>query len=378
MRTWSLFLCGMVLAVSANALQLVVGPYMNCPTEDSIVIRWETDTPAASVVRWGEELPLAEETVSAEEATYHEVKLTGLTADTPYLYSVVSRDAAGEEVSSPVLSFGTAVRAGDAFGFVVLCDTQATPAALHQLAVNAYAQRPSFTLFGGDLVTDGNDKTHWTGHFFPNMAPLNERVPLVPALGNHENNSAHYYDYFTLPEPEYFYKFPYGDLDVFLLDSQKPMGPGSEQFAWLEKELTASRATWKIVMFHKPPYSSDENDYGDTTKEKSVHGDLKTREVVPLLEEHGVDIVWSGHIHTYERTWPLRSGKVVADGAGPIYMITGGGGGGLENAAPVRNGFTAKVYRGHHYCYVTVHGGKLRVEAYDLKDRLFDFVELEK
>ena len=59
-------------------------------------------------------------------------------------------------------------------------------------------------------------------------------------------------------------------------------------------------------------------------------------------------------------------------------MITGGGGGGLEKAGPWRLPFTAKVYSGHHYCLVLVHGPTLRIEAYNLDNTLFDFVELKK
>jgi hypothetical protein len=98
---------------------------------------------------------------------------------------------------------------------------------------------------------------------------------------------------------------------------------------------------------------------------------------VPLYDKYGVDIVWGGHIHTYERTLPLRDGKAVEKG-GVVYMITGGSGGDLENAAPTRSAFTAKVLRAHHYCYVVVNGKSLRMEAYDLDGRLFDWLELHK
>ena len=66
------------------------------------------------------------------------------------------------------------------------------------------------------------------------------------------------------------------------------------------------------------------------------------------------------------------------DLSGKTALVTGGGGGGLENAAPVRTPILAKVYRGHHYCYVQVNGKSLRIEAYDLDNRLFDWVELNK
>ena len=379
-RVVALLAVGVLLGSSLPAfgLEMLVKPYLNQPTTRGIVVRWETDAPASSLVRWGSAVPL-EETASVEGwHTLHEVALSGLEAGSPYFYQVVSRDTAGNEVASEIYTFGTAVEGDAAFGFVVFCDTQANPDVVRRLAEFAYAQRPAFTLLGGDLVTDGREKSHWTEHFFPNMELLNTRVPLVPILGNHERNAQHFYDYFTLPEPEYRYRFDYGNLSVFLLDSQRTFRESSEDYRWLERELARNKATWKIVMLHKPAYSSDENDFGDTAETRSRLGDLNARRLVPLYEKHRVDIVWSGHIHTYERTWPLKDGKSVSPKKGVLYMVTGGGGGSLENAAPVRTPILAKVYRGHHYCYVLVNGKELRIEAYDLDNRLFDWVELKK
>ncbi|NLF57164.1 MAG: metallophosphoesterase, partial [Candidatus Hydrogenedens sp.] len=265
-----------------------------------------------------------------------------------------------------------------AFGFVVFCDTQSNPDVVRKLAEFAYAQRPAFTLVGGDLVSDGTVKEHWTGHFFPNMEPLNTRVPLVPILGNHDKNAHHFYDYFTLPEPEHHYQFDYGDLSVFMLDSEKSFRESGDEYRWLDTRLRRCKAVWKIVMMHKPAYSSDEDDYGDTANTRSVMGDMNARRLVPLYEKHGVDIVWSGHIHSYERTWPLKGGKAVSPRKGVVYLVTGGGGGGLEKAGPVRAPISAKVYSGHHYCYAMVNGKTLRMEAYDLDNRLFDWLELSK
>ncbi len=364
--------------VPAAGLEFVVKPYLNYPTTDSVIVRWETDVPATSLVRWGADVPMKETCAAEGMQTMHDVKLTGLEKGAPHFYQVVSKGAAGNEIESEVYTFGTAVDRDTAFGFVVFCDTQSNPDVVRRLAEFAYAQRPAFTLLGGDLVGDGTVKDLWTGHFFPNMEPLNTRVPLVPILGNHEKNAQYFYEYFTLPDPEYRYRFDYGNLSVFMLDSQKPFSPSSENYQWLEAELRRCKAIWKIVMMHKPPYSSDENDYGDTAEARSFMGDLNARKLVPLYEKYGVDIVWSGHIHSYERTWPLKGGKAVSPKKGVVYMVTGGGGGGLEKAAPVRTPLFAKVYSGHHYCYVLVNGDTLRLEAYDVDNRLFDWLELEK
>ena len=362
----------------AHALAMIVKPYLNAPTTDGMVVRWETDGEASSLVRWGGTAEVSESASVEGARTLHEVKLTGLEKGKQYFYQAISRDAAGNEAKSEIYTFGSAPAPGAAFGFVVFCDTQSHPEVLRKLAEYAFAQRPAFTLLGGDLVSDGEQKELWTGHYFPNMEPLNTRTPLVPILGNHDKNSHYFYDYFTLPDPEYHYRYDYGNLSVFLLDSEKSFNPSGKEYEWLENELRHSKATWKIVMMHKPPYSSDEDDYGDTAKVRSVLGDMNARRLVPLYEKYGVDIVWAGHIHSYERTWPLKGGQAVPPKKGVVYMVTGGGGGGLEKAGPVRSPISAKVYSGHHYCYVMVNGAALRMEAYDADNHLFDWMELQK
>lgn len=364
-------------ASSTPALKMVVKPYLQYPTQTSIVVRWETSEAASSEAAFGSAIARLEWVAGEGGTVYHEVKFEGLEPGGMYFYQVRSKGADGGVVESEIYTFQTAVEEATPFSFVVFCDTQSQPEVVSRLAELAWGQRPHFTLIGGDLVSEGPIKDHWTGHFFPNMHALNSRVPLLPCLGNHEKDAQFYYDYFSLPAPEYYYRFPYGNLEVFMVDSDRPLSKRSEQYEWLDKALGDSKATWKIVMLHKPPYSSDEDDYGDTKEIRPMGGDIRQRAAVPLYEKHGVDIVWSGHIHSYERTYPLLEGKPVLKG-GVTYMITGGGGGGLEKPGPWRLPFSAKVYSGHHYSLVSVHGAVLRIEVIDLEGRVFDSIELRK
>jgi hypothetical protein len=63
---------------------------------------------------------------------------------------------------------------------------------------------------------------------------------------------------------------------------------------------------------------------------------------------------------------------------GVRYIVSGGGGGGLEEPAPNRTWFQKHVKRAHHYCFATIHGGSLQFYAYDEDGRLFDTFELNK
>jgi len=361
----------------AAALGIVTGPYLNMPATTSMVVRFETDQPATGEVGWGNAIASLAWTTGKADAQYHEITLDALKPNSYYFYQVRAKAADGTVVESTIYTFQTAVTEDTPFAFAVLCDTQSNPEVVNKIAELAWSQRPHFTLLGGDLVSKGGVKEHWTEHFFPNMHPLNSRVPLVPALGNHEDDAQYYYDYFTLPAPEYYYRLPYGNLELFIVDSQRSLMPGSEQYTWLDGALGDSKALWKIVCLHKPPYSSDEDDYGDTNEVMPFGGDIAQRPVIVLYEKHKVDIVWSGHIHSYERTHPLLGGKAVAEG-GVLYMVTGGAGGNLETAGPWRLPFSARVRRGHHYSLVTVNGPTLRIDVFDLDGQRFDHVELKK
>jgi len=97
-----------------------------------------------------------------------------------------------------------------------------------------------------------------------------------------------------------------------------------------------------------------------------------------LYDKYHVDIVWNGHIHSYERTWPIHRNTATTSDKGTVYMVTGGGGGGLETPGPFRPFFQNNVKRGHHYCMAYINGDTLEFKAFDLEGRLFDSMKLEK
>ncbi len=360
-----------------DALAMVVEPYLQFGTQDGMTVMWQTTQPGTSIVHYGE-TDACENTVTADDASIHEVRIEGLEPETMYFYRVETTDEEGQSVGSGVSTFSTAVREGTPFAFTIISDTQFNPVVSGKLSELAWAQRPSFLLHPGDLVDTGTNDAHWTQHFFPGMRPLISRVPFYPVLGNHEQNASNYFEYVSVPSPEYYYDFRYGDAHFFMIDTNRNVDPSSEQYRWLDKALGDSKATWKFACHHHPPYSSDEDDYGNLWKQnKSTGGDLRARELSKLYEKHGVDIVWNGHIHSYERTWPVRENKAVS-ADGPIYMIVGGGGGNLETAGPIRPFFQNQVRRSHHYVMAHLNGETLELRSYDLDDRLFDTVRLEK
>ena len=362
-------------------LMFLVKPYLQFATTDAITLMCETSRPAKMRVEYAELRPLAQTAETDSANLISEVTLTGLKPATRYFYRVVCVDDSGQELRGPQYSFQTAATESMPWAFAVIGDTQRNPEVTRKCAEGAFSKRPNFLLHCGDVVDDGFAKNQWLKDLFEPCSILMAQIPTFPVIGNHEKDSHWYYDYFSLPKPEYYYTFRYGNAQFFMLDSNRPLAPGSPQYAWLEKELAASKATWKFTCHHHPCFSSDENDYGDHNKgpegDTFAFGDMNARKLVPLYEKYGVDIAFNGHIHLYERTWPIFEMSVNQQ-QGVRYITSGGGGGGLEQAAPQRTWFSLHFQRAFHYCYAAISDRTIVFKAYDIDGLLFDTFELTK
>jgi predicted phosphodiesterase len=257
-------------------------------------------------------------------------------------------------------AFRTAALSGTqtAFTFVAFGDTR-TNADAHQRVVDSILElAPDFVLHVGDFVEDGNVAGQWTT-FFTIEQDLLRQAPLFGVLGNHDNDSVKYLDAFHFPGNERWYSFDYGNVHFVALeiDGDSNYDPGSGQALWLENDLAHTGQQWKVVFFHVPPYSS------------GAHGsDLGVRTALePLFAQYGVDLVFNGHDHDYERS--------VANGI--VYIVAGGGGAplGLKvNSNPASAYFTST----YQSVLVTVTGSVLTTTAVRSDGLRFDEFTLRK
>jgi hypothetical protein len=345
-----------VLAATAVALLVVVyvsaagpvvtrGPYLQRGGPDSVVVRWRTDVATDSrVCRGSSPASLTTCVDVPQSTTEHVVALAGLAANTTYYYSVGSTAAA--------------LAGGDANHFFVTSPASGTskPTRLWVLGdsgtanANASAVRDAYYNFtgtrhtdlwlmlGDNAYNDGTDTEYQNAVFNIYQTMLRKSV-LWPTLGNHDGHTADsasqtgpYYDIFTLPTgaevggvpsgTEAYYSFDYGNIHFVCLESYETNRLiGGPMINWLVSDLNATNKEWIIAFWHHPPYSKGSHN-SDTETEL-----IQMREnAVKKLEDAGVDLVLTGHSHSYERSF-LIDGHYGASGTFVASMKKDGGSG---------------------------------------------------
>jgi hypothetical protein len=218
----------------------------------------------------------------------------------------------------------TAPVAQSSIRFAVLGDTGTGERAQYDIGAQLWKSHDvfpfEFVIMVGDNLYGSERPQDYTRKFvLPYKPILDAKIPFYASLGNHDDPNQIYYEYFNMNGKRYysFKKDKLGSPGVrfFALDSNYM---SREQIEWLEKELANSGSDWKIPFFHHPLYSSG-----------GRHGsevDLRTQ-LEPLFLKYGVNVVFAGHEHFYERLKPQKG----------IYYFTAGGSAKLR-AGDIRKG----------------------------------------
>ena len=215
----------------------------------------------------------------------------------------------------------------DSVKFLVIGDTGTGSRAQYAVAqqiTESYKQFPfTFAIMLGDNMYGSESTSAFVNKFEKPYKPLLDAgVLFYAALGNHDEPAQRLYKPFNMDSKRY-YNFRKGDVEFFVLDSTY-MTP--DQVQWLSTALSRSDAKWKISYFHHPIYSSG-----------AKHGaelDLQIL-IEPLFVKYGVDVVFAGHEHFYERIKPQK---------GITYITQGGSAKLRENNIRPRSAITAKGF----------------------------------
>ena len=300
-------------------VRVLRGPYQQCTTPKETVIRWRTDEKVQGVVTIGTDPNDLDRTLKGPVAFDHEIKVGGLKPETTYYYSVGT--------DTQVLSSGddhfvkTAPPIGEARPTRIwVIGDSGTADAGAALVRDAYAshsvgkETDLWLMLGDNAYGDGTD-AQYQGAVFDMYAEMLRKSPVWPTIGNHDGHTLEadgmigpYFDIFTLPMQaeaggvptgtEAYYSFDWSNIHFVVLDSYtSQLAAGSPQWVWLEEDLLATEQDWIVAYWHHPPYTKGTHD-SDTDFNQM----LMRQVALPILEDHGVDLVMSGHSHGYERS----------------------------------------------------------------------------
>jgi acid phosphatase type 7 len=336
------------------------------------------------------------------------------------------------------------------YRFVVFGDAGNGSPSQKKIAYRTYLSKPDFVVITGDIVYTHGRLSEYREKFFPvynnetpsleTGAPLIRSVPIIPAPGNHDLDLAHstlsrnldffpdglaYFAVWDLPlngpiknqgapntpmligspkKQSVFiaeagekypvmanYSFDWGNSHWLILDANNYMNwadPGLR--AWVEQDLKSTKALWKFVAYHQPGFSSDRHHFYDQ----------RIRLLADVFEKCGVDVSFAGHVHNYQRTYPLKftvsknltnvfpnpfhgavtgtalcdkqfqdnNPMLIAKPNGVIYLVTGGGGANLSGgpiaANPKRWQNFTKVFiaNTHSFTNCEINGRQLIVK----------------
>ncbi len=383
--------------------------------------------------------------------------LTGLKPGSTFLYRVLKN---GSEVFAAEAKAPPGAK--QPYRFVAFADIGADTPVQKRLATRAYLEKPDFVVVPGDIVYNRGLISEYRTRFWPIYnadkadsagAPLMRSVPMIAAPGNHDIDTrdldkhpgalAYYYYWnqplngplgeeggplvppltastdnrraFTEAAGEAYlkmanYSFDYGNAHWTVLDSNPYVDITDKALAeWVANDLAnAKEATWRFVMFHHPGFSSS----------RAHFEQQQMRLLSPVFEAGKVDVVFTGHVHNYQRSYPLTfvpdkkgvllvagmgsktaAGRVVNgrwtldktfDGKthtrpkGIIYLVTGAGGQILYN--PEQNNdpdswqkFTAKFFSTIHSLTVAdVSGSTLSIRQVDVNNHELDSFTITK
>lgn len=315
----------LVAPMVAQNVNLVRGPYLQKGSETSMVISCRASQTTPITVNYGTDPNSLVQTVSVPSATNHEITISGLSPDTRYYYELTDGSNALTTASTdyyfqthPPTYSQELIRgwvlgdAGTANG-----DQRAVRDAYYNYVGTDHTD---MILFLGDNAYDAGTDAEYQYALFENMYEDKlQNTVSWSCLGNHDGASANssdmsgpYYNIFALPQnaesgglasgTEAYYSINYGNIHFVCLDSyDSDRSESGAMHTWLENDLAAHTSDWLVAFWHHPPYSR-----GSHTSDLEIELIQMRNNFLPLLEDYGVDLVFCGHSHSYERSYMIH------------------------------------------------------------------------
>lgn len=354
-----------IIVHSVYGQKLLKGPYIQDVRENRATVCWVTQE---SLVKFG--INPNNLTNQVSNFKVHETLFEQLKPNTIYYYDIGFGEAGKGH-------FKTAPNFATPFRFVIVGDTRFAdkPSDIQKKLIAAIEnQKPAFVINTGDLVTSGDNPVHWDTFFKLNHNLL-KSVPYYVSLGNHEKNSHYFYDYFSFPGKENYFSFNWSNCHFIILDSsgpyENPVHPldyeqwnraddeiekfWNDQLSWLCGDLKNHRQyDFTFIIMHQPLFSLKES-------RREEQKDFQKR-FARIFDDFEIDVVFSGHDHTYQRHY-----------VNPVhYVVTAGGGASLYKTGKPFAKYTRKVLLKYHYVLVEIDGKQFKSTALTENGEIID------
>lgn len=332
-----------MIAEAVAAVTLTRGPVAESVTPHSAIISFRTsarDHDSVLLQNGGH--------IEAGTGVSHLARLTGLKPGKHYEYT-----AEGDSGPLATGTFRAAPVGASRFTFAVVGDFGSGTSDEAAVASLIASWHPDFVLTVGDNAYPLGSKELLDRDIFRPYAAVMRESAWFPALGNHDvradGGEPELEAFHSLGE-ERWYRFTWGNAAVVVLDSDTSVSPGSPQLRFARRAL-ARRSCFRFAAWHHPPWEPPGRPFSP---------DLR-RNLVPLVQKDGVQVVFVGHLHAYARSRPH---------GGVVYVAVGTGGHSLSTDARVLTIPSARIVQGRfgalrvdvtgheaHFRYETVDGG---------------------
>ncbi|MEJ5298285.1 MAG: FN3 domain-containing metallophosphoesterase family protein [Armatimonadota bacterium] len=386
---FSILLLRAALPAAAEQMATVAERYRPSPRPDRVILTWPDDPRTTQAVTWRTDTTvrnaIAQVAVAAGgpieaartriipatsspfdagpwRSQYHSAVIKGLSPGTLYAYRV-----GDGQTWSEWFHFRTASEDPEPFCFLYFGDVQNSIRQHGSRVIREafrHAADARFLVFAGDLVKGGVDDLLW-GEFFGIGGWLYATVPMVPTPGNTEYNNGvltgHWRNQFTLPlnsieqveETAYF--IDYQGVRIVSLDSQRRL---RDQGTWLNRVLKDNPNRWTILVFHTPLFT--------------VHPDREDNEYLikhwkkAVFDRHHIDLVLTGHDHSYGRSHMVD---------GVVYVVSVAG---LDLARAKGETLARYGENAQHFQVISINDDRLTFESHTATGELYDAFELRK
>ena len=446
MRFLSFLLLSSLIATAAPYPEFSRAPYVQMANHEMVSVVWRTPESSNPVVKYGPAADQLTQEVPAEqiltrkhpdedgpsplfsdtpEGTHQfEATIKGLKPNTIYHYGIF-QDGKQITAADGTHHFKThPIPGSDApVYFWVVGDSGtggSAQAKVHSAMVahnKKHDRKLDLYLHVGDMAYGSGTNKEFSDRFFKMYEPTLRNTVCWPSMGNHEGRTSKgalgtgpYYDAYICPTKgeagglpsgkEAFYSFDYGKVHFICLDSHDlDRKPSGEMAQWLKADLEKTKADFLIAYFHHPPYTKGSH---DSDREGQL---IEMREhIMPILESGGVDVVFTGHSHIYERSMlidgaydtPTHAEGVIlddgdgdpnGDGAyrkseglnpnnGSVQIVTGHGGTGVRRVGTLP--LMKRIIVENGSCLFTIEGDTITGEMLNLDGEIRDTFAITK